>query len=60
LNTSYVASNVDAAKTQVRASGQRLLYEEFGATGDGKQSQVQSITDLLVKVSIACALLHLW
>src|ERR1700729_526739 len=33
LDPSYVASNIDPAKTSAITSGQRLLYEEFGALG---------------------------
>lgn len=50
LDTSYVASHVDAAKPLALNSGKRLLYEEFGATGSNKQSQIQSITNLLISV----------
>ena len=50
LDTSYVASHVDAAKPLTLKSGKRLLYEEFGANGGNKQSQIQSITNLLISV----------
>ena len=50
LDPSYVASNIDSAKTSAITSGQRLLYEEFGALGSSKQSDIQSITDTLVSV----------
>ena len=50
LDTSYVASHVDAAKPLALNSGKRLLYEEFGANGGNKQSQIQSITNLLISV----------
>lgn len=47
LTQSYIALHVDSAKTAVMASGQRLLYEEFGAN---KQSSIQSVTDVLIAV----------
>lgn len=50
LDTNYVASHIDAAKPLALANGKRMLYEEFGATGSNKQSQIQSITNLLISV----------
>ncbi|KAK7680329.1 hypothetical protein QCA50_016569 [Cerrena zonata] len=52
LDTSYVASHVDAAKPLALQSGKRLLYEEFGANGSNKQSQIQSITNLLISTGV--------
>ncbi|KAF9453364.1 glycoside hydrolase family 5 protein [Macrolepiota fuliginosa MF-IS2] len=52
LDTSYVASHVDAAKPLAVSSGKRMLYEEFGATGSSKQSQIQSITNLLIATGV--------
>jgi hypothetical protein len=51
LDTSYVSSHVDSAKPLAINSGKRMLYEEFGALGDSKQNQIQSITNLLMAVS---------
>lgn len=50
LDPSYVASHIDAAKPLALQSGKRLLYEEFGALGTTKQSQVQDVTDTLISV----------
>lgn len=50
LDSSYVASYVDAAKASAISSGQRLLYEEFGATGSSKQSEIEAVTNTLISV----------
>ena len=50
IDPTYVASNIDAAKPSALASGQRLLYEEFGAMGSDKQSQIEAVTTTLLKV----------
>ena len=49
VDPSYIGSKVDSVKPKALASGQRLLYEEFGATGSSKQSQIQAATDVLIK-----------
>lgn len=49
LDANYLTLYVDAAKAVI-ASGQRLLYEEFGAIGGNKQSDIQSITETLNSV----------
>lgn len=46
----YIASYVDPAKASALSSGQRLLYEEFGSEGDSKQSDIDTVTQLLIKV----------
>lgn len=51
LSPSYVASHIDAAKPLAINSGKRLLYEEFGALGDSKQSQIQAVVNTLISVS---------
>lgn len=50
LDPSYVASHIDAAKPLAMNSGKRMIYEEFGATGSNKQSQIQAITNTLISV----------
>lgn len=52
LDTNYVASHIDAAKPLAINSGKRMLYEEFGALGGSKQSQIQSITNLLMATGV--------
>ncbi|KXN87162.1 Transcription elongation factor SPT5 [Leucoagaricus sp. SymC.cos] len=52
LDTNYVASHVDAAKPLAINSGKRMLYEEFGALGGSKQSQIQSITNWLMATGV--------
>lgn len=51
LDPSYVGSGIDAAKPSVLSSGKRLLYEEFGAEGSSKQSQIEAVTNILISVS---------
>lgn len=51
LDPNYVASHVDAAKPLAVSSGKRMIYEEFGALGSNKQSQIQAVTNLLLAVS---------
>ena len=55
VDPSYIGSKVDSVKPKALASGQRLLYEEFGATGSNKQSLIQAATDVLAKVRRAHA-----
>lgn len=50
LDPSYVASHVDPGKSQALASGKRLLYEEFGALGSDKQSQISTVVSTLISV----------
>ncbi len=50
LDPTYIASYVNPAKASAIASGQRLLYEEFGAEGSDKQSDISGAVDLLIKV----------
>ena len=50
LDPSYVASHVEAGKSQALASGKRLLYEEFGALGSNKQSQISTVVSTLISV----------
>jgi len=52
LDPNYVASHVDAAKPLAGSSGKRMLYEEFGALGSNKQSQIQTITNLLMATGV--------
>ncbi len=52
IDPSYVASNIDSTKPTALSSGKRLLYEEFGANGGSKQSQIQAVTNTLVSVSL--------
>ncbi|GLB39737.1 putative cellulase (glycosyl hydrolase family 5) [Lyophyllum shimeji] len=52
LDPSYVASHIDAAKPMALSSGKRLLYEEFGATGSSKQSQIQAVTNTLISTGV--------
>jgi len=52
LDPNYVASHIDAAKTLALNSGKRLLYEEFGATGSSKQSQIQTVTNTLISTGV--------
>lgn len=52
LDPSYIASHVDAAKPMALSSGKRLLYEEFGALGDDKQSQISATVNLLIAVRL--------
>ena len=47
---SYIGSGIDAAKPSALNSGKRLLYEEFGSEGSTKQSDIDSVTQLLIKV----------
>jgi len=54
VNPSYVASQIDAAKPKAMSSGKRLLYEEFGASGSSKQSQIGAVINTLVSVSQSC------
>jgi hypothetical protein len=51
VDPSYVASHIDAVKGIAGSSGKRLLYEEFGALGSNKQSQIKAVTDTLISVS---------
>lgn len=51
LDPTYVASHVDAVKGIALSSGKRLLYEEFGALGSNKQSQILTVTNLLIAVN---------
>lgn len=50
LDSSYVSSKVNAAKPLALKNGKRLLYEEFGALGSTKQSQIKSVTNTLLSV----------
>ncbi|KAH0578621.1 hypothetical protein H2248_003759 [Termitomyces sp. 'cryptogamus'] len=52
LDPSYVATNIDAVKEISLSSGKRLLYEEFGALGSTKQSQIQAVTDTLISTGV--------
>ncbi|EGO01166.1 glycoside hydrolase family 5 protein [Serpula lacrymans var. lacrymans S7.3] len=52
LDTSYIASYLNPAKTQALASGQRIIYEEFGAEGSTKQSDIQSVTSFLSSTGV--------
>ncbi|KAJ3537618.1 hypothetical protein NM688_g6656 [Phlebia brevispora] len=52
IDPSYVGSSIDSVKPTVLASGQRLLYEEFGAEGDDKQSQLQAVTNTLISTGV--------
>ncbi|TFK31397.1 glycoside hydrolase family 5 protein [Crucibulum laeve] len=52
LDSSYIASHIDAAKPLALNSGKRLLYEEFGATGSSKQSQIQAVTNTLISTGV--------
>lgn len=56
LDPNYVASQIDAAKPKAQAAGKRMLYEEFGATGDDKASKLKAVTDKLIAVSILFSL----
>lgn len=52
LDPSYVASHVDSGKSQALASGKRLLYEEFGALGSDKQSQISTVVSKLISTGV--------
>ncbi|KAF8152990.1 glycoside hydrolase family 5 protein [Crassisporium funariophilum] len=52
LDPSYVASHIDAAKPLAGSSGKRLLYEEFGALGSNKQSQMQAVLKTLISTGV--------
>ncbi|KLO18932.1 glycoside hydrolase family 5 protein [Schizopora paradoxa] len=52
LDPSYVASHVDPGKSQALASGKRLLYEEFGALGSDKQSQISTVVSTLISTGV--------
>ncbi|OCH85897.1 glycoside hydrolase family 5 protein [Obba rivulosa] len=52
IDPSYVASGVDAAKPSALSSGKRLIYEEFGAEGDSKQSDIQAVTNTLISTGV--------
>ncbi|KIJ64683.1 glycoside hydrolase family 5 protein [Hydnomerulius pinastri MD-312] len=52
LDPSYIASYVDSGKSQALSSGKRLLYEEFGAEGSSKQSEIQSATNMLISTGV--------
>ncbi|KAL4253208.1 glycosyl hydrolase 5 (cellulase A) family protein [Abortiporus biennis] len=52
LDSSYLASHVDAAKPLALSSGKRMLYEEFGALGSSKQSEIQTVTNLLISTGV--------
>lgn len=52
VDPSYIASHVDAAKPSALSSGKRLLYEEFGASGGSKQSQIQAATNTLISTGV--------
>jgi mannan endo-1,4-beta-mannosidase len=56
LDPSYVAGYIDGAKAKAASSGKRMIYEEFGATGSSKQSQLKAVTDKLIAVSLRLAL----
>lgn len=60
LDPSYVASGIDAAKPSALSSGKRLLYEEFGAEGSSKQSQIETVTNTLISVSFDVLLYWAW
>ena len=53
ISPSYVGSSIDSVKPKALASGQRLLYEEFGASGSNKQSAIQAVTNTLIAVGLA-------
>ncbi|KAG6810440.1 hypothetical protein H0H92_011859 [Tricholoma furcatifolium] len=52
IDPTYVATNIDAVKPTALSSGKRLLYEEFGAMGDTKQSAIQNVTDTLISTGV--------
>ena len=52
LDPSYVAQHVDAAKPLALNSGKRLLYEEFGALGSSKQSEIQNVVNTLISTGV--------
>ncbi|KAF8065048.1 glycoside hydrolase family 5 protein [Lyophyllum atratum] len=52
VDPSYVASHIDAVKGIALSSGKRLLYEEFGALGSNKQSQIQAVTNTLISTGV--------
>lgn len=52
IDPSYVGGLVEPAKATATQAGKTLFYEEYGATGDNKQSDLQNIHKYLVAVSI--------
>ncbi|KAG6834180.1 hypothetical protein H0H93_011356, partial [Arthromyces matolae] len=52
IDPTYVANNIDSVKSLSLSSGKRLLYEEFGALGGSKQSQIQAVTNTLISTGV--------
>lgn len=52
LDPNYVASRIDGVKARARSSGQRMIYEEYGALGSSKQSQISAVTNKLLATGV--------